>query len=125
MDPLNPSQRGNFSREGLRVPSRERQANTPEIRKNMSASKQGGLNVSGQNFWNSSFRSQQENPSSSTDDLMLASLNIAVDETAFISTTKADILQLQEEINKLDIDGKIRSTNPANILKYTSFSSRF
>lgn len=118
MDPLNLSQRGNFSREGLRVPSRERQTNTPEIRKNMSASKTG-LNVSGQNFLNTSLRNQQENPSSSTDDLMLASVNIAVDETAFVSTTKADILQLQEEINKLDIDGKIRSINPANILKYT------
>lgn len=113
--PLNLSQRGNMSREGVRIPSRERQANTPEIRKKLPA-KTTGLSVSGQNFFNAS-QSQFSENQSSTDDLMLASLNIAVDETAFLSTTKADLLQLQEEINKMDIDGKIRNLNPSNILK--------
>ena len=47
--------------------------------------------------------------SSSADDLMLQSVNIAIDETSFISNTKADILQLQEDINRMDIDGKIRN----------------
>jgi len=112
--PLNLSQRG-FSREGVnRLPSRERQQNTPEVRKKLPS--KPGLSVSGQNFFS---QSQNFDSSSSTDDLMLGSLNIAVDETAFVSTTKADLLQLQEEINKMDIDGKIRNSNPSSILKYT------
>lgn len=119
--PLNLSQRG-FSREGgMRVPSRERQVNTPEIRKKASGTigSKTTLSVSGQNFFNSS--QQFEGTSSSTDDLSLATLNIAVDETAFISTAKVDILQLQEEINKMDNDGRIRNTNTANILKYKTW----
>jgi len=114
--PLNLSQRG-FSREGgPRLPSRDRQANTPEVRKKLPS--KTALSISGQNFFS---QSQTFESQSSTDDLMLASLNIAVDETAFISTTKADLLQLQEEINKMDIDGKIRNSNPSSILKYTSY----
>lgn len=111
MDPLNVSQKGNFLQG--RVPSRERPPNTPEVRKKMSI--KSGLTVSGQNFFPPSQRDQQENQSN-TDDFLLGSLNIAVDETAFMSTTKADLLQLQEEINKMDIDGKIRGMNPG--LKY-------
>jgi len=113
--PMNLSQRG-FSREGMRVPSRERNIATPEIRKKATvATSKTTLSVSGQNFFNSS--QQLEGISSSTDDLSLATLNIAVDETAFISTAKVDILQLQEEINKMDNDGRIRNTNTSNILK--------
>ncbi len=117
---MNLSQRG-FSREGgARIPSRERPIQTPESRKKLAS--KTTLNVSGQNFFNQSGQnfnqsSQNFDIQSSTDDLMLASLNIAVDETAFISTTKADLLQLQEEINKMDIDGKIRNANPSTIFK--------
>ena len=119
--PLNLSQKGNFSRESIRVPSRERPPNTPEVRKKLSA--KPTLSVSGQNFFNSTQRDQQENQSTA-DDFMLASLNIAVDETAFLSNTKADLFKLQEEINTMDIDGKIRGLNPSNILKY-SVKTRF
>lgn len=113
--PLNMSQRG-FSREGMRAPSREGQGATPEIRKKMITTTKTGLSISGQNFFNPNQRSQQELPTGD-DDLTLASVNLGVDEKAFTSNMKVDILQLQEEINKLDLDGRIRNLNPSGILK--------
>ena len=38
-------------------------------------------------------------------------VNLSQDENAFSSFLKIDILQLQDEINKLDIDWKIRNYN--------------
>ena len=54
---------------------------------------------------------------STTEDLMLASVNIAIDDVGFVATLKSDVVQLQDEINKLDVDGTIRGTNPASLLK--------
>lgn len=114
--PLNMSQRG-FSREGgMRAPSREGQVTgTPEVRKKMSTTGTG-LRISGQNFFNPNQRSTQELPTGD-DDLTFASVNLGLDEKAFTSNMKVDILQLQEEINRLDLDGRIRNMNPSGILK--------
>ncbi len=106
---LNPIQRNTTNREEARLPSRERvyeqtarrtftQVGTP-IPKNIA-------NVS-------------DIITSSAEDLMLASVNIAIDEIGFVATLKSDVLQIQEEINKLDVDGVIRGTNPSDILKYS------
>lgn len=54
---------------------------------------------------------------SSVEDYMLASVNIAIDEIGFVATLKSDVTQIQEEINKLDVDGTIRGTDPSDILK--------
>jgi hypothetical protein len=37
-------------------------------------------------------------------------LNLNQDEGTFASTVKIDLMQIQDEINKLDYDGKIRSS---------------
>ncbi|CAD8082613.1 unnamed protein product [Paramecium primaurelia] len=47
-----------------------------------------------------------------TNPFNLLSLNLYQDENTFITTMKAEILQIQEEINKLDIDGRIRNNDP-------------
>lgn len=104
------------SREGMRLPSRERQGFEQTARRTFNSQ----MNSSQQNFLRTS--TNFLDPISSTpDDLMLGSINIAIDETGFIATLKTDILQLQDEINKLDIDGSIRGTNPSEILKYLLF----
>jgi hypothetical protein len=113
--PLNPIQRNTFSREGIRLPSRDKSSATPEIRKSTT------LTASQQNFYKTATKDFLNESTSSAEDLMLASLNIAIDETGFISTLKADILQLQEEINRMDLDGKIRNTSPSDIMKLVSF----
>ena len=108
------------SREGpLRVPSRERDINN--MRK--TGTSFGG---SQQNFFRTSqykekdvfteFDPQSQNQSS-TEDFIFNSLNVAIDETGFISTMKSDLFQLQEDINKIDYDAKIRSSNPSELLK--------
>ncbi len=112
--PLNPIQRNTFSREGIRLPSRDKTSGTPEIRKSTT------LTASQQNFYKSGGRDPLNESTSSADDLMLSSLNIAIDETGFISTLKADILQLQEEINRMDLDGKIRNSLTSDIMKFSS-----
>lgn len=106
-----PFQRNITSREGGRLPSRERGNFEQNARKTFSqmGSTQQGFLRSSTNF--------SETFASSAEDLMLASVNIAIDETGFIATLKTDILQIQEEINKLDFDGTIRGTNPSDILK--------
>ncbi|CAD8177683.1 unnamed protein product [Paramecium octaurelia] len=47
-----------------------------------------------------------------TNPFNLLSLNLYQDENTFITTMKAELLQIQEEINKLDIDGRIRNNDP-------------
>ncbi|CAD8100085.1 unnamed protein product [Paramecium sonneborni] len=42
----------------------------------------------------------------------LLSLNLYQEENTFISTMKAELQLIQEEINKLDIDGRIRNNDP-------------
>ena len=113
------------SREGLlRLPSREK-----DTLNNM---RKTGTSFGGsqQNFYrNSQYKERDcfnelDSPSqpqsqiqSSTDDFILNSLNIAIDETGFLSTMKADLLQVQEDINNMDYDGKIRSSNPSELTK--------
>mmetsp|Transcript_18550 Transcript_18550/g.16146 ORF Transcript_18550/g.16146 Transcript_18550/m.16146 type:complete len:109 (-) Transcript_18550:988-1314(-) len=104
-NPLNNIPRNLPSRDGIRVPSRDKNSGPINPRpKNTTM-----LRTSNQNFYNSQLRESMSDMSSSADDLMLQSVNIAIDETSFISNTKADILQLQEDINRMDIDGKIRN----------------
>lgn len=110
--PLNPIQRNTFSREGIRMPSRDKNSATSEIRKSST------LTASQTNFYKSGTKDLLNESTSSADDLMLSSLNIAIDETGFISTLKADILQLQEEINRMDLDGKIRNSSTSDIMKF-------
>ena len=110
------------SREGaLRVPSRELDLNN--MRK--TGNSFGG---SQQNFFRTSQYKERDcfteldnqahsQIQSFTEDFIFNSLNVAIDETGFISTMKADLLQLQEEINKIDYDGKIRSSTPSELLK--------
>ena len=110
------------SREGpLRVPSRERDINNMRKTGNSFAGSQ-------QNFFRTSQYKERDcfteldnqahsQIQSSTEDFIFNSLNVAIDETGFISTMKADLLQLQEEINKIDYDGKIRSSTPSELLK--------
>ncbi|CAD8095002.1 unnamed protein product [Paramecium sonneborni] len=47
-----------------------------------------------------------------TNPFNLLSLNLYQDENTFISTMKIELQQIQEEINKLDIDGRIRNNDP-------------
>lgn len=112
---LNPIQRNITSREGIRVPSREKPSGTPEVRKKNIV--YGGLGNSQTNFYNQQQKENTNDSISSTDDYMLATVNIGIDETGFIATTKADILQLQDDINKLDLDGRIRSLTPSELQK--------
>ncbi|CAK63372.1 unnamed protein product (macronuclear) [Paramecium tetraurelia] len=51
----------------------------------------------------------------------LLSLNLYQDENTFITTMKAEILQIQEEINKLDIDGRIRNNDPRQEYRLQQF----
>ena len=104
------------SRDGsIRVPSREKPQGTPEVRKKNIV--YTSLSSSQQNFYNQQQKENNADAGSSIDDLIIASVNIAIDETGFIANTKADILQLQDDINKMDIDGKIRSLTPSELSK--------
>ena len=110
-NPLNSIQRNIGSREGIRMPSRERGNFDQAARKTFTQ-----MGSTQQNFLRTS-NNFSESLASSAEDLMLSSVNIAIDETGFIATLKSDVLQIQDEINKLDIDGAIRGTNPSDILK--------
>lgn len=106
-----PLERNTGSRQGVRFPSRERANFEQNARRTFT-----NMGSTQQNFLRST-NDFSETLASSTEDLILNSVNIAIDETGFIATLKADILHLQDEINKLDIDGTIRGTNPSEILK--------
>ena len=110
-NPISSNPRNITSREGARLPSRERNTFDQNARKTFSQ-----MGSTQQNFLRST-TNFGDSLTSSAEDLMLASVNIAIDETGFIATIKTDIFQIQDEINKLDLDGSIRGTNPADILK--------
>lgn len=62
----------------------------------------------------------KENLGETTNPYTSSLIPLGEDENAFASKIKLDITKIQDEINKLDIDGKIR--NPANLeLKSKSF----
>lgn len=104
---LYPIQRNTTNKEKARLPSRERSFEQTTRR----TFAQTGTPILKQIANLSDF------VTSSAEDYMLASVNIAIDEIGFVATLKSDVLQIQEEINKLDADGTIRGTNPSEILK--------
>ena len=50
----------------------------------------------------------------------LTFVNLGHDEINFISSLKIDLIQLQEEIDRLDIDGLLRNPKINTFTKYTS-----
>ena len=110
---FNPAHRNISSRDGVRVPSREKFDQS--ARKTFTQ-----MNSSQQNFLRTSATFSDNTIASSADDLMLSSVNIAIDETGFVATLKSDVMQLQEGINKLDVDGSIRGKSTSELLKYSS-----
>jgi len=51
----------------------------------------------------------------------LSFVNLSNDEINFISSLKIDLIQLQEEIDRLDIDGLLRNPKINTFTKYTAY----
>lgn len=45
-------------------------------------------------------------------------VNLSIDEINFISSLKIDLIQLQEEIDRMDIDGFLRNPKVNTFTKY-------
>ena len=50
--------------------------------------------------------------------LLLKQRDIMIALTTRLNERDENILQLQEEINRMDLDGKLRNSNPSDLLKY-------
>ncbi len=53
----------------------------------------------------------------------LTFVNLSHDEINFISSLKIDLIQLQEEIDRLDIDGLLRNPKINTFTKYSLFGN--
>ena len=55
----------------------------------------------------------------------LTFVNLSNDEINFVSSLKIDLIQLQEEIDRLDIDGLLRNPKINTFTKFNLFSHTF